>query len=178
MFDYQRFENDVVQQMEAIFREWTGEHDDLYIFALDCSMGMESIGAVANTADYLAEQAEPDASDYFYYKYCEEEWELPCWFKDISEEMNRYLLKNEGIFSNPETFEYTEVFDAHSEKMVECCENALLRFRGSLAESHSDVLLTLYIRDYFDGEGRVEIFEKLNGKSAAEEYAEHIEEFA
>ncbi len=177
MFDYQKFEDDVVRQIEAIFHKWTREHDDLYIFALDCAMGMESIGVIANTAHYLAEQAEPNASDYFYYKYCEEEWELPHWFQDISEEMNRYLLENEDVFSGPVTFEYTEAFDEHSEKMVECCENALVRFKRSLGRECPDILLTLYIRDYFDGDGRVEIFEKLNGRRAAEEYAEHIEEF-
>ena len=177
MFDYKKFENDVVQQMGGIFSQWTTEHDDMYAFSLDCSMGMESIGINANTVHFLAEQADSDSTDYWYYKYCEEEWELSHWFKDISAEMNQYLLDNEAIFSDPDTYEYTEAFEEHSEKIVDCCVNALTRFRNSLGQNHSDIILTFYIRDYFDGDGRIEIFQELNSKSAAEEYAEHIEEF-
>lgn len=40
MFDYEKFENDVVQQMEAVFDAWIKENDDLYIFSLDCTGGM------------------------------------------------------------------------------------------------------------------------------------------
>ena len=98
MFDYEAFENKVFQQMERIFDQWTTEQDDIYIFSLDCAIGMESIGVMANTTHYLEEQAEPAASDYWFYKYCEEEWELFHWFQEISEEMNQYLLENEGGF--------------------------------------------------------------------------------
>ncbi len=76
VFDYKKFEDGVVHQMEAAFDKWIRNNSDLYIFSLDCTRAMDSIGVIANTTHYLEEQAEPDAEDYWYYKYCEEEWEL------------------------------------------------------------------------------------------------------
>lgn len=55
MFDYEKFENNVVQQMEIQLNKWLRENDDIYIFALDCARGMESIGAIANTNYFLIE---------------------------------------------------------------------------------------------------------------------------
>ena len=177
MFDYEKFENNVVRQIEDVFHKWVKENDDIYIFSLDCARGMESIGAIANTTHYLEEQADSDSDDYWYYKYCEEEWELFDAFEAISADMNQCLEENDGIFSDPETFEYSEVFDGHCEKIIECCVNALIRFRKSLGQNHSDIILTFNIREYLDEEERVEIVEKINGKSAVKEYAEHIEDF-
>ena len=99
MFNYEKFENDVLGQMEAVLDKWAEEKDDLYIFSLDCARGMESIGVIANTTHYLEEQAEPDSEDYGYYKYCEEEWELYHAFEAISTDMGKYLAENGSIFS-------------------------------------------------------------------------------
>lgn len=178
MFDYETFENNVVQQMETILNNWIKENNDIYIFSLDCARGMDSIGVIANTTHYLEEQADPDSEDYRYYKYCEDEWELYDVFEAVSAEMNQYLDENDAIFTDSETFEYTEDFDEHCDKMIDCCVNALIRFRQSLNKNHSNIMLDFNIREYLDGEYKVEIFEKINEKSAAKEYAEHIEDYS
>lgn len=177
MFGYKTFENNIVQQMEVILDKWIKENDDIYIFALDCARGMESIGVIANTIHYLAKQAEPFSSEYWYYKYSEEEWELFYTFEDISADMNKYLDENDDIFSDTEAFEYSDDFDEHCEKIIECCVNALIRFRRSLSQNNINILLTFNVREYFDEEDRIEIFERINRKGAVKEYAEHIEEF-
>lgn len=178
MFDYERFENDLVQQMLVVFNNWIEQNHDLYIFSLDCASGMESIGAIANTTRYLVEQAEPTSEKYWFYKYCEEEWELWNTFEVISADMKRCLEENDGIFSDPKTYEYSAVFDEHCEKIIESCVNALIRFRQSLSQKHFDILLTFNIRECLDGDDRVEIFQSVNSESASKEYSEHIEEFA
>lgn len=178
MFDYEKFENNIVQQMEIILDKWIKENDDIYIFSLDCARGMESIGTIANTTHYLAEQVEPAAEEYWFYKYCEEEWELWNTFDAISVDMNKCLEENDTIFTDPKTYEYSEVFDEHCEKIIECCVNALIRFRKSLNQNHSDIILTFNIREYLDEEDKIEIFEKINNKNAIKEYSEHIKEFA
>jgi len=178
MFDYEQFENDVFQQMKTVLEKWISEYHDIYIFSLDCARGMESIGVAANTIRYLTEQTNPDSDEYWYYKYCEEEWELNYWFKDISERMNQYLNENEDIFTDSKTYEYLEAFDEHCEKIIESCQNALIRFRKFINEKRLDILLTFYIREYLDGEEKIKIFEKINDGNAVKEYADHIEEFS
>lgn len=177
MFDYKKFENDVVQQMELALEKWLEENDDLYILALDCARGMDSIGVIANTAHYLEEQGEPDSEDYWYYKYCEDEWELFETFEDISADMRKYLEDNSNVFTNPETHEYLEAFDEHCGSIMECCKTALNRLRQAIGEKYS-ILLTFNMSEYLDGEERIEIFAKVNSESALKEYSEHIEDFA
>lgn len=178
MFDYQKLEDHIVQQMEAIFDQWIEEHEDLYIVSLDCARSMESIGVIANTTQYLEEQDDLDSEDYWYYKYCEEEWELFHTFETISADMKQYIEENVGIFSDPETFEYSEAFDEHCEKIIKHCVNALNRFRKSLGQTHSDLILTFHIQEYLDEEDIIEIVEKINPKDTIQEYIEHIEDFA
>lgn len=178
MFDYKKFENNVVQQMEIQLNKWLRENDDIYIFSLDCARGMESIGAIANTNHFLIEQAEPNSQEYWYYKYCEEEWELWAAFETISSEMNTCLIDNEGIYSDTENFEYSESFDKHCENIMECCVNSLIRFRQSLNQKHMDIILTFSIREYLDDENKMKIFEKINGKDASEEYFKHSKEIS
>lgn len=60
MFDYEKFEKDLVAAMGKKLREWTEENDDIYILSLDLSRGMESVGVYANTEEYLEEQSEEE----------------------------------------------------------------------------------------------------------------------
>lgn len=180
MFDYKKFENDIVIALENTLRRWAKEYGDIYILSLDCERDMTSIGVFANTKQYLSEQSDPDSDDYWYYKYCEEEWNL-CdaggFLAEISSYMNRYAEKNEGRFTDPKTFEYLEAFDVHCDKMIEACKKALKCFKQAIEGDFPDLLLTFSIREYLDSEERAEFFAVLNGKAASEEYAEHIGDF-
>lgn len=177
LFDYKKFENDVFEHMKIVLQKWLGEHPDIYIFSLDCAREMESIGVMANTIQYLAEQANPDSDEYWYYKYCEEEWELDDWFKDISANMELYLKENHDVFTASETYEYLDPFDEHCDKVIESCQNALIRFRTFINGKHPDILLTFNIREYLDEETKIGIFRKINDENAVKEYADHIEDF-
>ena len=57
MFDYNKFEKDLVAAMEQILRSWAEEYDDLYILSLDCARDMTSVGLIANTQQHLAEES-------------------------------------------------------------------------------------------------------------------------
>lgn len=63
MFDYEKLEYVLLQQMKGILDEWTRKNEDIYIFSLDCAREMKSIGVIANTVHYLVEQTEPDAEE-------------------------------------------------------------------------------------------------------------------
>ncbi len=180
MFDYKKFENDVVTAMENTLRKWVNEYDDIYILSLDCERDMTSIGIFANTKQYLEEQSAPGSEDYWYYKYCEQEWNLcdaggP--LSEISSYMNQYKEENDERFTNPETFEFLEAFDEHCDKMIEACKKALKRFKQLIKEDFPDLLLTFSITEYLDPEERTEFFALVNSKDASEEYTEHIHDF-
>lgn len=166
MFDYEKFENDIVQQMTAVFNNWIMENEDIYIFSLDCASAMDSIGVIANTIHYLEEQADADSQDYWYYKYCEEEWDLFDTFETVSADMCKYLD------------DHTSIFDKHCDEIIEHCKNALIHFRQAINKSHSDILLTFNIREFLNSDEKIEIFQIINSESASKEYSEHIEEFA
>lgn len=158
MFDYQKFENDVTEQMKSILRQWKKENDDLYIFALDCSGEFDSIGVMANTTHYLAEQDEPDSEDYWYYKYCEEEWELSCAFEALSAEMSQFITDRGDNFINPQTFLYEKQFIEHQSNLINACKKALICLKQALDESRIDILLTFSIREYLDKKEKAGIF--------------------
>ncbi len=180
MFDYKKFENDIVIAMEHTLRKWVKDHDDIYILSLDCSRDMTSIGIIANTEQYLSEQSGTDLEDYWYYKYCEAEWEL-CnadgFIKEISSYMNQYIEENDERFTNPETFKYLKDFDEHCDKMIEICKKAVKRFKESINKDFPNLLLTFHIGEYLDNEERTEFFSMVNSKDASEEYAKHFDDF-
>lgn len=168
MFDYIKLENDIISQMQNSLEKLMQEYNDIYILSLDCSADMDSIGIIANTIQYLDEQAEPDSEDYWYYKYCEEEWDLFDPFEDFKE-ISSYMKKYDE--------EFDEEFDNHREKVIETCINALNRFKISINKTYPNLLLTFNIREYLDQEERIKFFQMINSKDATKEYAEHIEDF-
>lgn len=181
MFDYNKFENDILIAMETTLRKWANEHDDIYILSLDCSRDMTSVGIIANTRQYLSEQSDTDSEDYWYYKYCEAEWNL-CdadgFLEEISAYMNQYVEENDERFTDPKTFEFLEAFDEHCDKIIETCKKALKQLRQSINQDFPDLLLTFSIGEYLDREERTEIFALVNSKAALEEYAKHIDAFS
>lgn len=178
MFDYEGFKNAVVLQMKVVFDNWTKENDDIYILSLDCANGMDSIGAAANTQSYLLEQGAPGSDDYWYYKYCEEEWDLLDTFETISAKLDKYLCDNKVVFTNQKSQEYTEEFYKHREKIMDCCIKALISLRQYLNRTYPHILLTFNIREDFDRAERVEIFKQINSSHAQKEYMDHIDDFA
>lgn len=181
MFDYEKLKKDLVSAMEKILRKWSEENDDIYILSLDLSRDMGSIGVWANTVENLEEQADDDTSeDYWYYKYCEEEWDLCEVISGISSYMGTYVKENSGKFSEEDSEGrsiYTESFDAHCDQIIESCKKALEDFRELIRKDFPDLLLAFNVREYLDNEERIEAFSLVNSAEAAKEYAEHIEDF-
>ncbi|MFJ7369779.1 DUF4303 domain-containing protein [Lysinibacillus sp. NPDC098008] len=171
-FDYIKLEAAIVLEMEQALQTYRAMYDDLYIVALDCSSDLWSIGLMANTKTYLAEQADKDAEDYWYYKYCEEEWCIFATFDKLSAEMHQYMKKLH------DTTDDTEHFEQHRAAIIATCKKALCQLIASpFYQAYTDILLTFNVREYLEQEERIAIFERLNGAVRAQEYAEHIEEF-
>lgn len=178
MFDYDRLQCDLVQQMKAALDRWNRETDGLYIFSLDYSNKMDSIGVVANSHKHLEGHALPQEEDYWYYKYCEEEWALVETFEEVSQKLQTYVQVNDQLFVDRISQEYTTAFYQHRDKMLNCGVRALTQLRCWMEQVCPAVLLTLNVRDYFDAQDRVAIFAQINSSDAVKEYTEHLEDFA
>lgn len=174
MFDYKKFEDSLVLQMENTLAKLLKEYDDIYIFSLSLSNDVNSVWVIANTLHNLEETTNPgnedyDEEEYYYYKYCEEEWDL--WetddFDSISDELGSYNGYEEE----------EDGFCTHRDRAIESCRNALVHFNTYKNKACPGLLLTFYVREYLDGEECIELFEKLNSKEALAEYSEHIEDF-
>lgn len=175
MFDYEKFKSDIAAAMEKSLRKWAEENDDIYIISLDLSRDMTSVGVWANTMNYLDEQDYDASEDYWYFKYCEQEWELCEAFEDISSYMRAFTEENgEQLGRN---YTYTEIFDEHCDKMAESCKKALEVFKGSVNKDFPELLITFNINEYLDDDERVKVFSLVNSKKAAEEYMKHIADF-
>jgi len=178
VFGYKQFENELVIQMENTLNQILKEYNDIYIFSLDIASNMASAGIIANTVHNLEKQAKYNDEDYYYYKYCEEEWDI--WesgnFGNISNKLRQCLEINGKDFTK-DNYIYTNLFYRHCEKIIESCGNALIRFSSFKNSKCPDLLLALNINEILEEEKRIEIFTKLNNKEAAAEYSKHISEF-
>lgn len=175
---YKKFEDSLVSATEASLQKLLNEHNDIYIFSLSLSRENPSVVGIANTYNNLKELAMPGDEDYFYYKYCEEEWDL--WeydsFKDIiTEELCSYTGTNNSTFATSGT--YTSFFDSHCDEILESCKNALIRLKDFKEKNCPSLLFTVYIREYLSADECINIFKQINGKNAAEEYLVHIDDF-
>jgi len=107
MFDYKKFEDRLVLQMENTLAKLLKEHDDIYIFSLSLSSDADSVWVIANTIHNLEEISDPGEEEYYYYKYCEEEWDL--WetddFDSISDELGNYDVYEDEDEECDEEFE-------------------------------------------------------------------------
>ncbi len=171
MFDYKKFEDRLVLQMENTLAKLLKEHDDIYIFSLSLSSDADSVWVIANTIHNLEEISDPGEEEYYYYKYCEEEWDL--WetddFDSISDELGNY-----DVYEDEDE---EDAFCAHRDRAIDSCRNALIRFNTYKNKACPGLLQTFYVREYLDGEECIELFAKLNSKEALAEYSEHIEDF-
>ncbi len=172
LFDYEKLEAAIVLAMEQALKTYRAMYTDLYIVSLDCSSDLWSIGLVANTKAYLAEEADRNAEDYWYYKYCEEEWCVFETFDKLSAEMYQYMKKLH------DTTDDTERFEHHQAAIIDTCKKVLCQLVISpFYQAYTDILLTFNVREYLEQEERIAVFEQLNGAVKAQEYAEHIKEF-
>ncbi len=91
--------------------------------------------------------------------------------------MKQYIEENDVRFTNPDTFEFTEEFEAHCDQMIDACEQAVRRLRQSVHQDFPKLLLAFNIREYLDAEARAVFFASVNNKEASQEYAAHLEDF-
>ena len=137
MFDYEKFENDIIIQLERTLQQIKNLREDVYFFSLACAEDCTKVAIFATTKHHFEMLAPKGQPDYFSYKYCENEWEIGFIPSKIYKYMYNYMEKNNFYEDDCEIDAYFEHFNA----LEEACMNALLRFRD--IEPDSDIILTL-----------------------------------
>jgi hypothetical protein len=183
-FNFEKFKEEVILATKKAFLEIMEEYKDftVYAFSLTSHSAAESIGVVANTKEALEEQIE-DEEDRYYYKFCEQEWEIWNGADDEFQEIRNSLLEfeenNKDKISDSESI-YTEFFDEFREKVFDTCVQALIEIKdeGFFKDNcKENIIINFMVPEYLDEDYSIEVFSKLNSGKVVEEYREHIEDF-
>lgn len=174
-FNYDKFASVLNTELEEFVKALAVNQTDVYIISLNyCPDFMTTIGAVANSYTYLNEITSLDDNNYFYYKYCEEEWEKVKGFDSLSADLQRYYSELEQKYSS-DYEKYEELYKEHSEKIIQMCKSVLKNFQETTTyKIFPDLLLNVYVREYFDNEECIRIFEEVNARKETAEYAKYI----
>ncbi len=153
----------------------TCKNEQLYIISFALSDPLSDVssycGVYMNTEENLKRQIEDadeeDKEDVFYYRYCEDEW-------DVLEEDSKYFQK---------FFDYIEKKELDSEDIMEWYELVveavcLLRDEEYFEKTYKDdVLITIYAHNYCEQDEMIELFKRMNKGKKCEDYIENIEDF-
>lgn len=168
-FDYLNFENDLFKAVENFMKQYISRKDDVYAFSIHYFPDLTTlIGIAGNTYSHLNSNTNSHPSDkwYFYYKYCEEEWELGTWFDDVSIPLQNYYNAIDK-YSQSESVELYELFEKqykeHVEKIIEICKQALKKIKATdTYKSYPRLYLNVYVREKFSTEELLTNYEELN----------------
>lgn len=154
------FEKQLSALMNDIIIELINEN--IYSCSISYDSDVSAICLIANTKDELEKHLK---QDYFYYKYCEEEWKI--WNikeKEISELLFGINEKMKSINMLP-VYRY-EIFESSVKtlKKIRDCQN------------EPKWLFNIYVRDFFTEEEVKSIYLYINGNDALE-FCEHVKEF-
>lgn len=145
--------------------------EEIYIFSIQADNDMSHIAVYVNTEENLKAALEEDdedpEEDKYYYRYCEDEW-------DVAEDNKNYFKQ---------AVDYVKKMDLYEEDAVEWDYMILDALRQIRKEGYMEtlfqnpVILTIYMHDHCDEEEMTEVFRQINDESVSKEYAEHIEDF-
>lgn len=183
-FNFEKFKEKVILAIKKAFLEIMDKYEDstVYGFTLTCDSSARSIGVVANTKEALEEQIE-DEEDRYYYKFCEQEWEI--WdaaddeFQELSDILVEFQENNEDKISDSKTCIYTEFFEEFREKVFDTCVQSLIEikdegfFQDKCKES---VFINFMVSEYLNEDYSIEVFSRLNSGAVVKEYKDHIED--
>ncbi len=183
-FNFEKFKEEVILATKKAFLEIMDEYKDstVYAFSLTCDSAVRSIGVVANTKEALEKEIDNE-EDRYYYKFCEQEWEI--WdaadneFQEIRNSLLEFQENNKDKISDSESI-YTEFFDEFREKIFDICVQALIEIKDEgffQDKCKENIIINFMIPEYLDEDYSIEVFSKLNSGIVVKEYKEHIEDF-
>ncbi len=145
--------------------------EEIYIFSIQADDTLSYVTVYVNTEEKfkaaLRDDDENPEEGKYYYRYCEDEWEL--------------VEDNKGYFK--QAVDYVRKENLYVEDALEWDYMILDALRQIRKEGYMEtlfknpVILTIYMHDHCDGEELAEAFRQINDESISKEYAEHLEDF-
>ncbi|MDE6947903.1 MAG: DUF4303 domain-containing protein [Anaeroplasmataceae bacterium] len=147
------------------------EDEKIYIFSFEIDDIMSNITIYVNSEENLKAQIddadEEDKEDIYYYKYCEDEWNVIedsiKYFKKVANYVKKYNLYEDDI----RQWDYM-ILDALRKIREEKYVEKLYK---------SPIMLTIYMHGHCDENEMIEVFKQINDESTYREYIDHIEDF-
>ncbi len=174
VFPYDSFEKDLYEELCKCLKKHSDNKD---ICSVSISYWPELttfIGAVLNTNSNLKSKSAKDSSEYMYYKYCEEEWEIGEEFKGLSKELvDYYNALKQSTLDDYELWE--KIYGPHVNRIIEICKRALLNIKQSPEYAlYTSLNLNVYVREFFSAEEAIAIFKELNIEQIVHEYERYL----
>lgn len=144
---------------------------NLYIISLAIEDNLSSCIVYMNTEEnyqcQLEDADDEDKEDIYYYRFCEDEWDVlehsPDYFKDIYAYVEKQKLYNDDIM-------------VWYELVVEAV--CLLREEGYFEKAYpKDILISIYAHNCCETKEMIKIFEKMNKGKKIKDYVENIDDF-
>lgn len=145
--------------------------ENLYIVSFAIEDNLSSCIVYMNTEEnyqYQLEDADDeDKEDIYYYRFCEDEWDVlehsPDYFKDIYAYIEKQKLYNEDIM-------------VWYELVVEAV--CLLRDEGYFEKVYpNDILISIYAHNCCETKEMIKLFERMNKGKNIKDYVENINDF-
>lgn len=160
---------DIQKSFSVIKEKCMGEK--LYILSFQTMENLSEIYLYMNTEENLLRQLdeadEEGKKDVYYYRYCEDEWDMledaPNYFQEVSEYMKKQQITNED-----------------NAKWYALIVNALCELREEKyfeQEYPSELLLTIYGHEAYSQKEQIAFFKKLNKGMDDNGYIKNIERF-
>ena len=172
-FKYDDFENALYKEICRIMLKHSG--NDIYAFSVKYEPDFTPyIAVVENSKSHLEETVGNDTQNYFYYKYCEEEWEDAEIIKDLSDQLCHYY-NDIKKWASDDSLLQEETIGEHRDKIIAICVNVLIKVKQSKEYAvFPNLNLNVYIREFLSNEEELLLYQKLNDREVVKEYKKYL----
>ncbi len=173
-FDYNAFENELYEEV-CHFMKSHSDRKDIYAFSIKYEPEFTTfIGVVFNSMSNLETKSNDGMEDYYYYKYCEEEWEGGEIIGSLSEQLKQHYEAIEEWAADDDFIE-NQTQSEHRDKIIEVCIKVMQRVKESEEYAmYSKLNLNVFVREFFTTEEVVGTYKKFNDDEALSDLKKYL----
>ncbi|WP_238916888.1 DUF4303 domain-containing protein [Clostridium sp. YIM B02555] len=192
-FPFDKFKEAFIKEIKSVFTQFIDKYKDKkpYIFTIIVPDYIATnhpksycISFNGNTTDEFEAEGycyTTADSEELYYKYCSDEWNDHSISENDFPECNKivleYIIENENVISNKDC-NYTDEFLQFREDFFDTLIKSIEQLRAeeffkSVYQEH--ILINFEVREYYQEDGMLEIFKRLNTKEELSIYVKWLQ---